>query len=318
MIIRSSFFYIGIIIFHLQACSQKNLQQETLIKESVANFNSQRYKEALISFDNLIALDSADYVSWAFRGRTLHLLKRDDEAFTSLNKALSINNKYYEGYGYRATIYSLHGQPEIALRDINMALSGNAYDTTLLQIRAGFFLKINKFDSAILDCNYLIKLNPKNSQTLYQRGRTFRQMGHIQKALNDFNSAIEIDPNDPKKHNDRGFLFIAQEKYDLAILDFTRSIQLAGNRNLTAKAYSYNNRGFCQYKNSNLREALKDVNYSIQFLPVNSYAYKNKALIYFGMKEKTKACLDLKVSLSLGFTEKFGNEVLTLQSINCK
>jgi len=318
MNLRSLYALIGIIPFLLESCSQKTPEQEKLIKVSVANFNSSHYTEAIKGFDKLIQLDSTDYVSWSFRGKTLFLLKRDDEALYSFNKALSINPKYNDGYADRSTYYSLKGQSEQALQDINIALKGNPDDTSFLLIRSWDFIKSNKFDSAILDCNHLLKIDPKNSEAFYNRAFAFKGIGNFDKALMDLNSAIEINPKAPGPYNDRGYILLSQLKYALAIPDFTKSIQLARVEDSSIKAYSYNNRGFCQYKFGNLEEALNDVNTSIQILPGNSYAYKNRALIYLGMKRNSEACADLELSLKLGFIKKYGNEVLTLQSKNCK
>ena len=280
MITRISYFLIGIIIFQLQACSQKNEQKDKLIQEGIANFNSHKYKDALNSFDDLIKLDSADFVSWAFRGRTLHLLNRDADAFKSFAKALSINPEYSDGYSYRAVLYSINSEPELALKDINTALLSKKNDTTLLLLQAGFLFKLKKIDSSIKVCNYLIKINPTNAQALYYRGASYKKSENINLALEDFNNSISLNPTDPEVFNDRGFIFISQNKYSLAISDFSKSIQLAGVEDSMAKAYAYNNRGFCLYKSGNLNDALKDMNYSIQLLPINSYAYKNRSLVF--------------------------------------
>lgn len=320
MITRTNYLLvlIAITIFQLQVCGQNKQKQEKLVRESTIAFNAGHYTNALNGFDKLISLDSADYASWAFRARTLYFLKRDDEALFAFNKAIAINPKYYECYSYRATFYSLNGQFELAIKDINMALIGKKDDTKLLETRAGYFLRSNKFDNAISDCNYLLQLDPKNAKILYFRGIALKKTGNIEKALADFNNSIEINPNNAEIHNDRGFVFIAQEKYNLAITDFTKSIQLTETKDTAGKAYSYNNLGFCQYKNGDLEQALKDVNYSIKLLPTNPYAYRNRALIFLEMKKKAEACADIELSLQLGFTKNFGNEVIKLQTKNCK
>lgn len=311
-------FLIVFCIFQLIACSQKSQERDKLAKESIDNFNSNRYSEALISFDKLIKLDSNNYMSWFFRGRTLILLNRNDEALLSFNKTQLLNPNYYETYHYRAMIYNINGHPEKSLNDINIAINGKMNDTNLILLRAGYYLNCNKFDSAIIDCNFLIKLNPKNADALYYRSTAFEKLGNLEKAVTDLNNAIDINPNDPDILNYRGSIFITQEKYKLAIQDCIKSIQLIGVNNSITKAYSYNNLSFCQYKNNDFDEALKNVNISIQLLPSNSFAFKNRALIYLAMNKNSQACNDLDESLRLGFTEIYGNEVLNLKSKYCK
>jgi len=50
----------------------------------------------------------------------------------------------------------------------------------------------------------------------------------------------------------------------------------------------------------------------------NSYAYKIKALILIAQNKKAEACVELKKSLSLGYTEKYGNEVSELLKQYCE
>jgi tetratricopeptide (TPR) repeat protein len=71
------------------------------------------------------------------------------------------------------------------------------------------------------------------------------------------------------------------------------------------------------YKLGRTKEALTDVNKSLKLDEANSYAYKNRALIYLEMKDTGKACEDLNKALELGFTEQYGNEVKELKIKHC-
>jgi tetratricopeptide (TPR) repeat protein len=79
-----------------------------------------------------------------------------------------------------------------------------------------------------------------------------------------------------------------------------------------------NNRGYSKYKVGHLKGGLSDFEKSILHYPANSYAFKNRALIYFAMKEFTKSCADLHTAIKLGFTEMYGKEVMNLIEENCR
>jgi len=64
--------------------------------------------------------------------------------------------------------------------------------------------------------------------------------------------------------------------------------------------------------------ALQDVNKSIGLYPGNSYAYRNRALIYLALNKTGEACADLDAALSLGFAQRYGPEVAELKNKNCK
>jgi tetratricopeptide (TPR) repeat protein len=68
---------------------------------------------------------------------------------------------------------------------------------------------------------------------------------------------------------------------------------------------------------NDLKGALDDVNHSLQLYPQNSYAYKNRALIFIAMKQYSKACADLQIAIQLGFTQMYGDEVKNLLEQYC-
>jgi len=51
--------------------------------------------------------------------------------------------------------------------------------------------------------------------------------------------------------------------------------------------------------------------------PVNSYAYKNRALIYIEEKKWKEACEDLSKANELGYTRQYGKEVNELITKYC-
>ena len=50
----------------------------------------------------------------------------------------------------------------------------------------------------------------------------------------------------------------------------------------------------------------------------NSYAYRNRGLLYIKQHKPEEACADLHKALSLGFTENYGDEVEELVKKNCQ
>lgn len=80
---------------------------------------------------------------------------------------------------------------------------------------------------------------------------------------------------------------------------------------------SYNNRAYNKYKLGDLKGALADVEKSIRLYPTNSYAFRNRALIYIAMKKNANACQDINKALELGFTTMYGDQVEKLKEEHC-
>jgi len=310
--------YISIILCFicLQSCNQ--YEKEKHFDEAIAYFKDKKNEESLKSFDKVISLDPSDYESWVFRGRVLHRMKRNEEAFASLNRAISIRPSSTLAYNYRARLYTLTDQPALGLLDINRVLKTNRKDTSALVLRAGIYLDLKQFDRSIEDCNTLLGQDPGNADAFFCRGTVLKYMGKKEEALHDFNAAIKLNPAYPIFYNDRAFILVDMERYDEAIQDYNKAIQLSGKDDQKVLAFAHNNRGFASFKTGNIPGALKDINYAIELFPENSYAFKNRALIYIKLKEVNKACQDIDRSLQLGYTKKYGDEVLKLQERHCK
>ena len=81
---------------------------------------------------------------------------------------------------------------------------------------------------------------------------------------------------------------------------------------------SYNNRGYAKYKLKDYKSALKDITRSIDLYPANSYAFRNRALVYLSLDKKEKACENLQKAIDLGYSGMYGNDVEELLKKNCE
>ena len=79
-----------------------------------------------------------------------------------------------------------------------------------------------------------------------------------------------------------------------------------------------NNRGFLYYKKKEYNRALKDINESISLYENNSYAYRNRALVYLALDLKKEACRDLEIATFYDFKVNYGPEVESLMKEHCQ
>lgn len=317
-LMRHNLILILFLLNNFVACGQKQFDNDKLFANGMMLFNSNQFNKAFSVFDTLVKINSDDFVSWTCRARTLHLLNRDEEAMQSLNKAITINPNYYDAFSYRAAIFSINGQHQLALNDIQFALTDKQSDTSLLLLRAGYYYKCRKYDSSIIDYSNLLNLKLDKAKIYYYRAKAFKLKGDFTNAINDYNKSSKLEPNNSYLHNDRGFLYLTQGKYELAIEDFSKTIEFSNKFDSTTISSAYNNRAYCLYKQKQLDKALDEVNKAIKVLSTNSYAYKTRALIYIQLLNKVEACKDIEMSLSLGFTKSYGNEVQLLKEKNCR
>ncbi|HPS83490.1 MAG TPA: hypothetical protein PLA88_04180, partial [Bacteroidales bacterium] len=124
---------------------------------------------------------------------------------------------------------------------------------------------------------------------------------------------IEIDSTFYGAYINIGFKYQLMGSHDKALEYFDKALVYS-----TDDPLLYSNRSYSRLMTGDLKGAMQDIEKSIKMYPGNSYAYRNRALIYIAMEKSEEACEDIQRALNNGFTEMYGDEVLTLQSKYCK
>jgi tetratricopeptide (TPR) repeat protein len=177
-------------------------------------------------------------------------------------------------------------------------------------------LSLKDYSGAITDLDLAIKLRVDYTDAYYLRAICFGELGDIEKSANDFNKVLTIDPNYMSAYVNRAF-YVREPRKDFegALADYNKFIEMNTGGN---NAFAFNNRGFVKYNMGHYSEALDDINNSLKIDPTNSYAYKNKALIYISMDSMDVACADLKKAIELGYNEKFDDAAQRLVFEHCQ
>ncbi|MDJ0899053.1 MAG: tetratricopeptide repeat-containing serine protease family protein [Xenococcus sp. MO_188.B8] len=130
---------------------------------------SEKYQEAIISYDKAIEINPDDYQAWTNRGVALGNLGRYQEEIASYDKAIEINPD---------DAYAWFGRG-VALDDLG------------------------KYEAAITSYNKAIEINPDDYEAWNNRGISLEKLGRYEAALDSYNKAIDINPNDTKAINNR-------------------------------------------------------------------------------------------------------------------
>ena len=189
-------------------------------------------------------------------------------------------------------------------------------ETVTLNIRAVMKMELEEYIWAIEDFSLIINNDSTNYTAYYNRAEAYSMSGMNQEALEDYSKSIKLNPNYASAILNRGFLYMDMEDYSKAIIDFENSIEL--NQIEFEKAYALNNIGYCLYKLGKLDDSQNYIENSINLYPINSFAYRNLALVHIALKNKELACENILKSIELGFVSSYGTEILELQKINCE
>lgn len=82
-----------------------------------------RYEEAVASYDQALALRSADETSWCNRGHALYRLGRYPEALASYSQALKLEPDFDAAFYGKARVYAVSGYSQLAIEHLCRAIA---------------------------------------------------------------------------------------------------------------------------------------------------------------------------------------------------
>ena len=289
--------------------------------QAIQFFNEGNYISAIQACDSLLSSEPGNAEIWKLKGRSLDRMGNSIEGISALSRSIELKSDSNDAFVYRSLIYKSLGDVESAILDMEKAIIAYPDNVEWLTILAGLQFAARDFKKMRITCDAILKIDNLNYFGYWYRGYANKQLGQKENAMSDYSRAIEIDKNNPLAYQDRGYLKLETEDLDGAKKDYDLALFYhKEQKELDSLQYAVclNNRGFVCYKRLELTEGLENITASIVIYPSNSYAYKNRALIYIALDKKDEGCRDLEMATMLGFKEKYGNEVEDLFNKNCR
>lgn len=138
---------------------------EESIAEGVKLLASDRYEEAIASFDKLLDIQKDNHSAWNLRGIALGELGRYDAAVESYNCAIRIKPDKYEALNNRG----------IALRNLG------------------------RYEEAITSYNEALKIRRDKHETWYNKACCYALHSNLEQAIESLQHAIELSPEKYRK-----------------------------------------------------------------------------------------------------------------------
>ncbi|HEY6162279.1 MAG TPA: tetratricopeptide repeat protein [Bacteroidia bacterium] len=306
------FLFLGLVVLPQLLFAQSS---EDLFKEGQRRYTEKNYAEAETFFNKAITAnkDSAKY--YVMRGKTYFNLEKYKEAFRDYCTAIDLDKGNVEAYLLRADFLLNVNKPYESIKDANMAIMLTHVDTVK---RDGYLnngmarLQVRDFEGAFNDLMKAYSYDSLDPAIFNEMGHVFMEQGDTTKAIYYARLSFKLDTSDVVPLANIAFIRSSAGNYKDAMPYFDMVIKRK------PLAYNYNNRGYARFKLGDIKGALDDINRSIKMDPTNSYAYRNRALVYIEMNKMKKVCADLNKAKELGFKQQYGNEVDELQKKYCK
>lgn len=274
-----------------------------------------KYDSALILVNKARHLDSTAYHVYTLRGAIYFEMQKWEEAYLDFSNAISKYPDSSFAYHRRALLFVKLNYVNEAIGDNTKALELVTDDTSRLMLflnRGNAFGQKRDFQHAYEDYSRAYLLDSNNKEVLNNMATVLDELGRRDEAIAQLKKLASIDPKYLGAYVNLGYQYTKLGKYKEAIEYFDKALLLEKDEPLTL-----NNRGHARYFLHDHRGALEDINKSIHLYPANSYAYKNRALVFLALNEKDKACADIQQAITYGFTEMYGPEVVELKKLHC-
>lgn len=156
-----------------------------------------------------------------------------------------------------------------------------------------------KYQEAIPIFTQAIQTDSTSYKPWFNRANANLELGNFKESVGDYNMANGLDPAQTDIYYNRGLALLGMEAYEDALLDFDAALQVNPNQALV-----HFNKGKAQIGFNDPAGALQSLTNAVNLDGKNGAAYYLLGVTRMSaLGEKEEGCVDLKMALSLGYTE---------------
>jgi tetratricopeptide (TPR) repeat protein len=185
-----------------------------------------RFDEAVISYDQAIALKPGLAEAYNNRGNALQNLKRLDEAVASYDRAAMLKPDYIEAYYNRGTALQSLMRFEAALASYDKAIAHKPDHAEAHNNRGAPLRELRRLDEAITSYDKAIALRPEFAEAHNNRGNVLHTLKRLDEALAGFDTAIALKPDFAMAHYNRANVLRDLMRLDEALASFDKAVVL--------------------------------------------------------------------------------------------
>ncbi len=285
-------------------------------KNADAEADKENFKNALKEIERAIEIEPGSAVFQCRRADFLLNLGRVEDAFHAYTESIKLDEHYSMAYNGRAIIEEAAGVFDAAIVDFERAAENAENDTmrfAYITNVAAAQVRVRDFQGAYESLMDAYRFDSTDVAMLNNLATVCDELGQQDLALKYLFRVLKLDPEMYGANINIGFIYQNMNRHKEAIIYFDEALA-----HMPDDPLAYNNRAYSKLQLKDLKGAMSDVEKSIKIYPSNSYAYKNRALIYFAQGKNDKACADLQLAIEKGFTAQYGPEVEELLRKKCR
>ncbi len=288
--------------------SAADARADALVAQGNALLGLARPADALVQFDEALALRPDFWPALNNRGVALRDLGRIRDALASFEAALAIQPGQVDALNNRGRALVSLDRAEEALETFDLALAASPGRSATHNHRGAALMKLRRMEEALASYDAAIAIDPRSADSHNNRGAALREMGRGSDALAAFHRALALAPGAPEVLANIGHALMdlghpadALASYDLAI---TRRPDFD---------VAHDGRGNALAKLGREHEALASYDQAIALNPLSAPARNNKglALMQLGQIEDGERCIEAAIALDATSALAFHNLTLS-------
>jgi len=148
---------------------------------------------------------------------------RYTQAILSFDQAIALQPDMADAYLLRGRAHVVQGELEPAVADFTQVIRIRPADAQAYVERGAVYLAQKNYQATVTDCASALARNPQFARAYNLHGVALRSIGEAPKALAEFNRAVELSP-DSDNYYQRAATYQELDEHRLALDDLDRVI----------------------------------------------------------------------------------------------
>ncbi|WP_242056808.1 tetratricopeptide repeat-containing serine protease family protein [Planktothrix sp. FACHB-1355] len=261
---------------------------------------SQKYEDAIASYDKAIQFQPDYHEAWYNRGYALGELKRYEDAIASYDKAIQFKPDKHEVWYNRGIALGELKRYEDAIASYDKAIQFKPDKHEAWNNRGNVLYNLKRYEEAIASYDKAIQIKPDYSDAWINRGIALRELKRYEDAIASYDKAIQFKPDDPDAWNNRGNALNYLKRYEDAIASYDKAIQFKSDY-----AYAWYGRGYALDDLKRYEDAIASYDKAIQFKPDDPEAWTGRGVALEKLKRYEEAIASYDKAIKLDPNEQY-------------
>ncbi|MFZ2031193.1 MAG: tetratricopeptide repeat protein [Vitreimonas sp.] len=254
----------------------------------------QRFEEALASYDRAIALRADNPQAHNNRGNALQALDRFDEAIAAYDRAIALRPDYALAFSSRADAMRKLKRFDEANHSYLKALAINPYLAEAHYNRGNAVQALGGYEEALVCYDNALVLKADYAGAFYNRGNALQALKRFEEAIASYDRVLAMRPDSAEAHGNKGLALHALNRFEEAVACFEYAVSLDAD-----DADWYAHRGLALQELKRFDAALADYDRALSFDANHAEAYNNRGVVLQALRQSDAALASYDGALAL-------------------